>query len=279
MVVIKPEKSGGIVSVVGLVEAYYTKQTEFNHAVITFGNFFEKMKGVVPLRQRWGLKARIPELVQIFSSNRNMDNLTRLANTAGAYENPKLKTRYKENLKKVLESIGQEGNLNPKATIVAIKRAGVVAAQFLHPGNEFCVFEAKRLPFINGTLGVGMEDMNGILPPENLGGKDLEIDEVFLASGATILAFMVDCYSRKIKPNSLTIVAPFLTQQGAEAVLKLSSQIGWQTRILGARIYWWLNDHWYVLVTPEERIWQEISQDDNSKEVQAGGDAGDLTEI
>lgn len=277
--VIRPDKENGVVSVKGLLIPHYIKQTEFNHAVITFGEFFEEMKGIVPLEQRWGFGTKVPENVFIFPADENMDNLTRLANTAGVYENPALKKEYRKNLEEVLAIIAQNAKLDPNATIVAIKRAGVVVAQFLHQSNRFLTYEAKRLPFADGTLGVGMEDQGGILTPENLDRRDLEVDEVFLASGVTILAFMIDCYSREIRPKSLTIVAPFITQQGAEAVLNLSSQIGWQTRILGSRIYYWLNNRWYVLVTPEEQIWDEVSGGDTQVEVQAGGDAGDLTEI
>lgn len=263
LVVIRPEKGSGEVSVEGLVESYYTKQTNFNHAVVPFGDFFEGMKGIVPQKKRWGTETSIPENVLIFPADENMDSLTRLANTKGVYENLDLKREYRESLRKILENLYKKANLNPRAKIIAIKRAGVVAAQFLHPESHFLTFEAKRLPFVDGTLGVGMEDKDRVLTPKNLKG-DIEIDEVFLASGATILAFMIDCYSRKIRPESLTIVAPFIAQQGTEAVLKLSARLGWQIRILGSRIYYWLNDHWYVLAAPN---------------IQAGGDAGDLTEI
>lgn len=279
--VIRPERAGGVVSVQGLVESYYTKQTEFNHALITFGDFFDRMRNdIVPVKQRWGWHGRsTPQEIAVFPNDSVMDNLTRIANTPGAYENPKLKRKYRRNLEVVLGTIKVGALLNSKVTRVAVKRAGVVAAEFLHGPNTTFVYEAKRLPFVDRTLGVGMDDEDKILIPQNLDKKDIEIDEVFLASGSTILAFMVDCYTRGTKPKSLTIIAPFVTQQGAEAVLSLGSQIDWEIRILTNRIYYWLNDHWYVLVTPEEKIWQEVSGGNSSQEVQAGGDAGDLTEI
>lgn len=279
--IIRPEKVGGVVDVRGLVEPYYNRQTEFNHALITFGNFFDRMKGKrVPIDQRWGWKRRLtPKEVIIFPNDSAMDSLTRIANTEGAYEDLGFKKEYRKNLKLVLEEIKSGGLLNPQATRVAVKRAGVVAAEFLHGPNVTLVYEAKRLPFVDGTLGVGMDDEERILTLENLTGKEIEIDEVFLASGSTIMAFMVDCFTQGIKPKSLIIVAPFLAQQGAEAVLNLGSQIDWEIRILANRTYYWLNDYWYVLVTPEEKIWEEVSGGNRSKEVQAGGDAGDLTEI
>jgi len=286
IIIIRPGL-GEMVSVKGYLTPDYTKQTEFNHAIVGFGPFFEGMKGLVPPEKRWGAGQTAPEEVLVLGYqpqyskiiNGTMDILTRIANTEGAYESQSLKEKYRRNLEEVLKIFKSSGWLEPEAEKVAVKRAGVVAAEFLHGSGKALIYEAKRLPLLDGTLGVGMDDPEKVLTPENLDGKKLEIDEVFLASGSTILAFMADCYSQKIRPTGVTIVAPFVAQQGAEAVLNFASQINWRVRIITARIYYWLNDHWYVLVTPEEAVWSKLAGDNSTREIQAGGDAGDLTEI
>ncbi|MBL7078415.1 hypothetical protein ISS42_02045 [Candidatus Shapirobacteria bacterium] len=271
---------GGLVSVKGLLQSHYDRQTEFNHAVITFSEFFESMRNsTLPVEERWATGRALPSRLIVLADDPTMDEITVIANTPGAYENHELKKQYRDNLERVMQEIKEKGKLNPEATVIGIKRAGEVAVNMLHGPDKALLFEAKRLPFRNGSLGVGIEDKDRVLGFANLNGKVVEINEVFLASGATVLAFIIDCHSRGIKPERMDIVAPFTTQQGAEAVLSLSSQIGWETRIIVNRIYYSLNGKWYVLVTPQEKIWQKVSGGNAEVEVQAGGDAGDLTEI
>jgi len=233
----------------------------------------------VPVRERWGCLPfpSMPSEVVCLPNDLAMNEMTRVANTPGVYEDLSLKIKFRKSLGEALGTIRESQLLDSGSQRVAVKRAGVVAAELLHGPDKALVYEAKRLPF-DGTLGVGMDDPDRVLTADNLDGQDVEIDEVFVASGITVLGFMADIHSRGIRPESLTIVAPFTAQRGAEAILDLSSRIGLKTRILTNRIYYWLNDHWYVLVTPEEEIWQEIAGDDPNVEVQAGGDAGDLTE-
>lgn len=281
LTVIRPETLADVVDVGDFVEEYYRNRTRFNHAVIDFGNFFDGMKRAVPIEaaKRWGVEQPIPEEVTVLANDPAMNSMTRIANTPGAYEDPSLKRQYRASLEEALETIKSGQLLDPEATKIAVKRAGAVAAEILHGRGRALVYEGKRLPLIDGSLAVGMEDPDRVLTVGNLNGKNVEVSEVFLASGSTILGLMADGHSRGIKPESLTVVAPFATQQGAEAVLALSSRIGWQTRILTNRVYHWLNEHLYVLVTPEEEIWREVSAGNRDREVQAGGDAGDLTEL
>jgi len=279
IIIVRPD-DGKRVDVYGLVGSHYDRQTDFGHCVVDLGDRFKRMKNsVISEEERWEIGQNLPPQVSIVPNDEAMDQMTIFANTPGVYENSELKKEYRKSLAGVMAGIKESGKLNPVATPVAIKRAGVVAAEMLDGKNNALVFEAKRLPFQNGHLGVGIEDEDGILNAGNLHGKEIEIDEVFLASGSTLIALMLELNLRGIEPKSLAIVAPFATQQGIEAVLKTSTSLGWKTKIVASRIYYALDENLYVLVTPQEKVWQEITKGDKSVMVQAGGDAGDLTEI
>ncbi|MFH1601340.1 MAG: hypothetical protein ABIB61_00055 [Candidatus Shapirobacteria bacterium] len=276
--IIRPKDSAKI-SVNSQLQPHYNRQTEFNHCVIKFGNFFDDLKNsLIPLKERWPEFGSMPTQVFLCPQNEAMDQMTIIANNPRAYFNKDLKKKYRLSLAAALKEIAKKANLSSNSQKIAIKRAGVVAANLLRGPNKALIYEAKRLPFLDGALGVGVEDEQGILAKANLDNQDLEIDEVFLASGSTILAFIIDCHSRSIKPKSLTIIAPFTTQLGAKTVLDLSRRLGWNTKILANRIYYQMDDHWYVLVTPQEAVWKKVSKGNKKIKVQAGGDAGDLTE-
>ncbi len=261
-----------------LLGDHYDRQTDFGLAVIDLGDHLESMKGlVIPEEERWGTK-NLPSKVSLVPNDSAMDEITIIANDPNAYSDSELQEEYGNNLETVMKGIKESGKLNSNAVRVAIKRAGVVAAKMLHEEDNALAFEAKRLPIKTGGLAVGIEDEDGVLTPENLDGKDIEIDEVFLASGSTLIAFMLELDSREIKPKSITVVAPFTTQQGAQAMLDVSISLGWETKIVASRIYYVLNDDLYVMVTPEEEVWEKVTKGDLEKPVQAGGDAGDLTE-
>ena len=199
-------------------------------------------------------------------------------------KNEQLKFLYTEALQLVADSLKADGYLDEETVKVGVVRAGAVAYVLFYgqedPELINCrLYEAKRLPAKDGTFAVGEDDPYQVISREEIDGQVVEIDEVFLASGATMVAFMLDCHTQGIGPAELKIVAPFIDQHGAELVKRVAEALNWKVRIIGAKLYYSLNPKLYVMIGRENLLYgllQKIypGRDD----FQAGGDAGDGTE-
>jgi len=200
-------------------------------------------------------------------------------------KNEQLKLLYTEALRLVANSLkAADGYLDEEAVKIGVVRAGAVAYALFYgqkdPELINCrLYEAKRLPAKDGTFAVGEDDPYQVISREEIDGQVVEIDEVFLASGATIIAFMLDCYSQGIRPKELKIVAPFIDQHGAELIKRVAEALNWKVQISGAKLYYSLNKKLYVIIeeeNPLHGLLQKIYP--GRKDFQAGGDAGDGTE-
>lgn len=202
-----------------------------------------------------------------------MGKLTILANQPGAANNKEAQEAYFHLLEQVFERMHP---IIPSGTsqLLGIVRAGAVAARIFHPDRDILFLDMKRLPWRDGNFAVGIRDPWNTIAKIKPGGY-LEVDEVFLASGLTIVSLIQALAEQGKLPAAMTIVAPFLTQPGAEWVLQAAKNYRVELTIVGARLYWQLDSNLYVLDEPSRRGCQKLAHQ-GIVHCFAGGDAGDL---
>ncbi len=264
----------------GSLAEHYRGPLEFDYLIDSFPSPpFSLREYQTPLDQRWTAdKGSHPAGIWIGewldpAIGEFMDRLTELANQPEAVENEEVQRVHFNLVRQVLERISLR---IPAASgqVLGIVRAGAVAAKILHPEEKILFLDMKRLPWRDGSFAVGIRDPWGTLAKIKPGGY-LEVDEIFLASGLTMVALLQLLAEQGKLPAAMTIAAPFLAQPGAEWVLQVAKEQGIELTIVGARLYWQLDKNLYVLDESSRRGCQKLIRQKIAP-CFAGGDAGDF---
>ncbi len=260
---------------------HYHGPTKFEY-LIDWGFELKKIQSYqTPVDQRW-LVGHTPKEVEILEWQDHrfsgwMDQLTLIANHPQVYNNRELKKAYTNTLAKIFEAIAQRAtNGQDRGLPLGIIRAGAIAAYFLHPNKKRLLVNMKRLPFKDGRFGVGLIDKAGVLS-QNFSGQTIEIDEVFLASGLTIISLLKILNQLNNLPAKVNIIAPFVTQVGIQWLLQIGQKLNLSITITGVRLYWHLDENLYVREVDSRPIYQRLAKQ-VAQPVFAGGDAGDLVD-
>ncbi len=276
LTIFTPDKEKWI-DVAGFVKKdVYHGPTKFNHSVVIFGNLFNPLSGsfISEKRKRWS-KKKHPSEIKVLSfaypeMGRYFDEISRIANTEDAYNHSSLgsslRKKYRESLRPIFQLLKKANRNSEDVVRIAVLRAGRTAAKLMgYKKPHYQEVEAKRLPFIDGSLGVGLAGRNvsRILSQKNLKKKTLEFEEVCGATMVTLSTFVIDLYTKEIKPKKIIMNAPIVVQQGAEILIKLCHALGFDLQINAGKLYFGLDDKWYI-------------HTDRSQKEMALGDAGDL---
>ena len=259
------------------LDSHYHGPYEFDFLVPGDGYPSRLRKHQTPPERRWTLKNHplnvivaewyFPKIGSL------MDQLTILANHPRAYQSQKVQGDYYRILKQAVHSLASyvPGKTQP----LGIIRAGAVVAKMLHPNCQNTLFlNMKRLPFKDGRFRVGIIDRQKAFG-QITSQTPLEIDEVVLASGLTLVGLIRALASEGHLPKTINVIAPFLTQPGAEWLLQTAADYHLRLTLIGARLYWHLDQNLYVLEDQQRQAYRQLILR-GINPVLAVGDAGDL---
>lgn len=234
--------------------------TEFNFAIVEFGNFFDYVKDrALPLSRRRKkstknfrvLAYEYPKIVEPA-----LKIITRLANPIEAqkYKNSENRFLYQQALGKICCIMAQESwkeGIDDTLGFLMERGALLTGAFYNYPCDYIARIVAKRLDYENGQFGLGLSNL--ILPKNVKRFKKLHIQEDCIATGDSIAGAVLALKKKGIVFNEVQIDAVVITQTGAEFLQKYLKYLGIKriTFKCGGLCFK-LGEHFYLRRTKEE---------------------------
>ncbi len=225
----------------------------------------------------------------------NLEDLTVLANTPGAYEDPSLQHDYAKTAAKLAQEVAQKLPDRRFDHMIMVLRAGEAIGSQIRSTLSGPVYDsmdnvskvvAKRMKldetlFKEKRLTFGYnDDLKKTLSSSSLlEDKRLIYAEGCVASGGTVLGLEMILRANGIKTKESMLFAPIASQKGAELYLRMGDNTSVAT---SPELVTQLNDNWYLMLHSEHPRYERVVKrlgfvPENG--VQVAGDFGDLTNM
>ena len=251
---------GKTVKVRRIKEGHIPEVTEFNFAIVEFGNFFDYVKDkTVPVSQRC-LKSLERFRILAYEYPRvvgqAMEKITRLANPLEAQKHKKSENRfqYQKALGEVCSIMAQEAwreGIDGTLGFLMERGALLTGAFYNYPSDYVARIVAKRLDYENGEFGLGLSDFR---PPRNLKRfRKLHIQEDCIATGDSIAGSILVLKNKGIVFDEVQIDAVAATQKGVEFIQRYLKYLGIKkVMVKVGGLCFRLGEHFYLRRTKEE---------------------------
>lgn len=217
---------GNTVKVRRIRDGHVPEVTEFNFAIVEFGDFFNPLKN-----------KSLAESKRIKKSTKNFrvlayeypkivtpatKTITRLANLPNQpYKNNKNRFLYQKALAEICWLMVQESRaegINGTLGLLLERGALLIGAFYNYPHENLARIIAKRLDYENGEFGLGLSNL--ILPKDVKKFNVLHIQEDCIATGDSIAGTVLALKEKGISFNEIKIDAAVAVQTGAEFLQK-----------------------------------------------------------
>lgn len=244
---------GKTVKVRRIRDGHVPEVTEFNFAIVEFGNFFDDNKDkalTVSKRKEKSTKNfrvlayEYPKIVIPA-----IKTITRLANLPNQpYQNNKTRFLYQKALAKIYGIMAQESwreGINDTLGFLLERGSLLIGAFYNYPHDYIGRLVAKRLDYESGQFGLGLSNL--ILPEDVKRFNVLHIQEDCVATGDSIGGTILALKERGIMFDEVQIDTVVVTQTGAEFLQKYLKYLGVKRIIIktGALCFR-LDEHFYL---------------------------------
>lgn len=240
-------------------EGHIPEITEFNFAIVEFGNYFDYVKDKtlpVSLRKKISTKKlQVLALNQPKVFNPILNTITKLANLKNnSFKNNKKRFIYQEALSKICGSFAKESwqnGINNTLALILERGAILTGAFYNYPREYQARIIAKRLDYENGKFGLGLSNLK--LPKNLKKFNKLHIQEDCIATGDSIGGTVLALKEYGLKFSQVQIDAAVVVQTGAEFLLKFLKYIGIKNITINAGgLCYKMDQHFYLQRTKEE---------------------------